>query len=65
MKYLSKLIARCMSSGHSESVAEDASRVDGRGGRSRPYTMWDEALMASESDENARRILEYWGPRWK
>lgn len=39
--------------------------LDGPGGHTGTANRWDEALMASITDESARRILEFWGPRWK
>lgn len=65
MKYLPKRIARFLSSGRSETAAGAASWMDGTGSRSRFDAMWDDALMASMHDENACRILDYWGPRWR
>lgn len=63
MKDLFKRIARVLSSGLTETAVGDALLTGGSGIRSRFDAVWDEALMASMSDENAHRILDYWGPR--
>jgi hypothetical protein len=65
MKDLPKRIAKFLSLGLSETAAGDASLMDGTGVRSRFDAMWDEALMASMSDENARWLVDHWGPRWR
>ena len=65
MKYLPKLIAKILSSGLSEAAAGNSLSLDSGGEHSRFDAKWEEALMASMFDENARRVLDYWGPRWR
>jgi hypothetical protein len=38
---------------------------EGLGGYAGGANRWDEALMASMHDENAHRLLDFWGPRRK
>jgi hypothetical protein len=63
MKDLLKRIAGFLSLELSERAGADALLTDSPEVRSRFDVVWDEALMASMSDESARWILDHCGPR--
>ncbi len=63
MKYLPMQLASFLSSGLSKAAAEESSLMDGKGASPRFDAIWDEALMASMYDSNARWLLDSWGPR--
>ena len=58
MKHLTHRIARFMSAERPAAVAEIPSRIG-----MRDDARWDEALLAAICDENARVLVDHWGPR--
>lgn len=65
MKHFANRMAALFSSGPSAPVAARLSASDVAERQSLAASMWDEALAASTFDENARMLLDHWGPRWK
>lgn len=65
MKHFANRMAAFFSSGHSAPVAGRLSVPAVRDRQCLSASMWDEALAASMCDENARVVLDLWGPRWK
>lgn len=63
MKYLSIRIPRFLASRRSRTAARDAALMDSPDAGFRFDAMRDETLLASISDESARWMFDYWGPR--
>lgn len=65
MKHFANRMGAFFSSGVSAPLAWRASAPNVRERQSLSASLWDEALAASMYDDNARTLLDQWGPRWK